>query len=329
MNRLSLDSRMQTGIVRRSGKLTRILLSRAWEYGLSVQTLPCKATLINAGFDTLGSLEAGRILVEICHGGLANASLDLTDLDGFILPQITVESLHPVFSTYGLQASYPLSVDEPGVRVSGPIRLCLGGDSPAKDALGIAVIESDCLPDDAFALHLAEESGIPPQMLTLIAAPIASVVGATQIAGRVNESVIFTMKESLNVDPHIVKHIVGRAPVCPVSGGAAPTENRRYPDDFIHYAGAALLTVDGFPDDGLDELAHRLSFESASIYGRLFWDVLQEAGGVFEKIPDLNDINKPAQVTINHLSSGRVSHAGKMDVKRLVDLIEGRDCDAL
>jgi len=328
MDKLSLDLRMQAGIAHRSGALMRILLDRAWEYGLSVQTLPCKATLIDAGFDALGSFEGGRILVEICHGGLANASLDLTDLDGFTLPQITVESLHPVFSTYGLQASYPLSADEPGIRVSGPIRLCLGGDSPANGALGIGVIESDCLPDDAFALHLAEESGIPPQMLTLIAAPIASVVGATQIAGRVNESVIFTMKESLNVDPHIVKHMVGRAPVCPVSGGASPTENRPYPDDFIHYAGAALLTVDDFRDDGLDELAHRLSFESASIYGRLFCDVLREAGGVFEKIPNLNDINKPAQITINHLSSGRVSRAGKVEAKRLVDLLEGRDSNA-
>jgi len=319
---------MQAGIARRSGTLMRILLDGAWEYGLSVQTLPCQATLIDAGFDALGSFDAGRILVEICHGGLASASFELIDLGGFILPRITVESLHPLLSAYRLQASYPLSADEPGIRVSGPIRLSLDGDLPTNDTLGIAIIEADSLPDDAVALDLAEKSGIPPRMLTLIAAPIASVVGATQIAGRVNESVIFTMEESLNVDPHIVKHIVGRAPVCPVSGGAAPTENRPYPDDFIHYAGAALLTVDDFPDDGLDELAQQLSFESASIYGRLFWDVLREAGGIFEKIPDLNDVNKPAQITINHLSSGRVSHAGKMDVKCLVDLIEGRDCDA-
>ena len=328
MNKPSLDSRMQAGIARRCGELVHILLDRVWEYGLFVHTLPCKATLIDAGFDVPGSFEAGRILIEICHGGLANASFDITDLGGFILPQITVESLNPLLSTYRLQASYPLSANEPGIRVSGPIRLCLDGDLPAKDGIGLAVIEADSLPADAVALDLAEKSGIPPRMLTLIAAPIVSVVGATQIAGRVNESVIFTMKESLNVDPYPVKHIIGRAPVCPVSGGGSPIENRLYPDDFIHYAGMAFLTVDDFPDDGLDELAYQLSFESASIYGRLFCDVLREAGGVFEKIPNLNDINKPAQITINHLSSGRVSRAGKMDVKRLVEFLEGGDCDA-
>jgi len=319
---------MQAYIARRSGELTRILIDHTWEYGLSVQILPCKATLIDAGFGVVGSFEAGRALIEICHGGLANASLDLVDLGGIILPRVSVESLHPLLSTYGLQASYPLSSDEAGIRVSGSIRLYLDGGSPAKDASGIAVIESDSLPGDAFALHLAERSGIAPQMLTLIAAPIASVVGATQIAGRVNESVIFTMKESLGIEPSIVKQIVGRAPICPVSGNAPLIEKRPYPDDFIHYAGEAYLSVDDFPDDDLGKLAQQLAFESTSIYGCLFCDLLHEAGGVFEKIPDLNDINKPAQITINHLSSGRVSHAGKMDVKRLVDLIEGRDCDA-
>ena len=328
MSSSSLDSRIKAHIARRSGELTRILIDHAWEYGLSVQDLPCKATLVNAGFGVSGSFEAGHLLIEICHGGLANASLDLVDLGGIILPRVSVESLHPLLSAYGLQASYPLSEDELGIRVSGPIRMYMEADLPAKDAIGIAVIESDCLPSDAVALHLAEKSGIPPQMLTLIAAPIASVVGATQIAGRVNESVIFTMKESLNVDPHIVKHIIGRAPVCPVSKDSSPTEKRPYPDDFIHYGGSALLTVDDFPDDNLDELAYQLAFESASIYGRLFYDVLREAGGIFEKIPNLNDINKPAQITINHLSSERVSHAGKVEAERLVDLLEGRDCDA-
>jgi len=318
---------MQAYIARRSGELTRILIDRAWEYGLSVQDLPCKATLVNAGFGVSGSFEAGRLLIEICHGGLARASLGLTDLGGFSLPQIVVESLHPLLSAYGLQASYPLSEDEPGIRVSGPIHLYMEADLPAKDAIGIVVIESDSLPGDAVALHLAEGSGIAPQMLTLIAAPIASVVGATQIAGRVNESVIFTMKESLGIEPSIVKQIVGRAPICPVSG-ASLTENRPYPDDFIHYAGEAYLSVDDFPDDDLGKLAQQLAFESTSIYGRLFCDLLHEAGGVFEKIPDLNDINKPAQITINHLSSGHVSRAGKVDVELLVDLLEGRNRDA-
>jgi methenyltetrahydromethanopterin cyclohydrolase len=207
MNRLNLDSRQQASMARRCNGLVSTLIERAWEYGLAVQTLPCGATLIDAGVDALGSFEAGRILIEICHGGLANASLGLTDLGGFLLPQVIVESFHPTISTYGLQASYPLSVDEPEIRLSGPIRLYLDKAVAMENPAAIAVIESDRLPGNEVALALAERSNLPPRSLTLIVVPGWSVVGAVQIAGRVNESVIFTLEESLKVNSQKVKHM--------------------------------------------------------------------------------------------------------------------------
>jgi methenyltetrahydromethanopterin cyclohydrolase len=279
--------------------------------------------LIDAGVDVLGSFEAGRILIEICHGGLANASLGLTDIGGTLLPQVTVESFRPTISTYGLQASYPLSTDEPGVRLSGPIRLYLDGAVVMENPAAIAVIESDHLLDDEFALALAERSNLSPQSLTLIVVPGWSVVGAVQIAGRVNESVIFTLEESLKVDSRKVKHMIGQAPVCPVSQIDSPEEKRPYPDDFIHYAGEVVLTLLASPEDDLERLAHLLSFASTSIYGSLFHDVLAVAGGIFEAIPDLIHINKPAQVTIEDLSTGRAAHAGVKDVALLTSLLGG------
>jgi methenyltetrahydromethanopterin cyclohydrolase len=297
------------------------LIERAWEYGLVVQTLPCGATLIDAGVDVLGSFEAGRILIEICHGGLANTSLGLTDIGGFLLPQVTVESFHPTISTYGLQASYPLSADEPEVRLSGPIRLYLDGEVAMENPAAIAVIESDHLLDDEVALALAARSNLPPQSLTLIVVPGCSVVGAVQIAGRVNESVIFTLEESLKVDSRKVVQMIGQAPVCPVSRIGSPEEKRPYPDDFIHYAGEVVFTLLASPEDDLERLAHLLSFASTSIYGSLFHDVLAAADGIFEAIPDLIHINKPAQVTIEDLSTGRAAHAGAKDVALLTALL--------
>jgi methenyltetrahydromethanopterin cyclohydrolase len=147
------------------------------------------------------------------------------------------------------------------------------------------------------------------------------VAGATQIAGRVNESVIFTLEESLKVDSHKVKHMIGQAPVCPVSQADRSAKRRPYPDDFIHYAGEVLLTLLASPEDDLDRLAHQLTFESTSIYGALFHDLLAAADGTFEKIPDLIHINKPARVTIQDLSTERVAHAGRPDIVRLVDLL--------
>jgi len=323
MNRLNLDSRQQSSIARRCNGLVSTLIERAWEYGLAVQTLPCGATLIDAGVDVLGSFEAGRILIEICHGGLANASLGLIDLGGFFLPQVTVESFHPTISTYGLQASYPLSADEPGIRVSGPVRLYLDGEVTMENPAAIAVIESDRLLGDEVALALAERSNLPPRSLTLIVVPGWSLVGAVQIAGRVNESVIFTLEESLEIDSRKVVQMIGQAPVCPVSRIDSPKEKRLYPDDFIHYAGEVLLTLLASPEDDLERLAHLLAFASTSIYGNLFHDVLAAADGIFGAIPDLIHINKPAQVTIADLSTGRTAYAGVRDIALLTALLGG------
>jgi methenyltetrahydromethanopterin cyclohydrolase len=187
----------------------------------------------------------------------------------------------------------------------------------------IAVIESDHLLDDEAALALAARSNLPPKYLTLIVVPGWSLVGAVQIAGRVNESVIFTLEESLKVDSRKVVQMIGQAPVCPVSRVDSPEEKRPYPDDFIHYAGEVVLTLRASPEDDLENLAHLLSFASTSIYGSLFHDVLAAANGVFEAIPDLIHINKPAQVTIEGLSTGRTAHAGAKDVVLLTALLGG------
>ena len=318
---LELDPKILAAVADRSVGLVSALCDRAGEYGLDARTMPCGATLIDAGVDAPGSFAAGLRLIELCHGGLASAALGLVELNGFVLPQVTVESLHPAFSTYRLQASYPVNVETPEIRVCGPIRLWLdqtvADESPIP---GTAVIESDRLPDDTTALTIAEHSGLPPRSLVLIVAPATSLVGATQIAGRVNECVIFTLAESIHFDLNKIRHIVGQAPICPVGRSA---QEQPYPDDFIHYAGKAMLALTAAPEDDLESLVHQLTFASTPIYGTFFYELLAQAGGVFENIPELIDINKPAQVTINDLATGRTVHAGSPDIARLVAILGG------
>jgi methenyltetrahydromethanopterin cyclohydrolase len=103
----------------------------------------------------------------------------------------------------------------------------------------------------------------------------------------------------------------------------SPEEKRPYPDDFIHYAGEVVLTLLASPEDDLERLAYLLSFASTLIYGSLFHDILAAADGIFEAIPDLIHINKPAQVTIEDLSTGRTAHTGVKDVALLTALLGG------
>jgi methenyltetrahydromethanopterin cyclohydrolase len=300
------------------------LISRSWDYRVSVDELPCGARLIDAGVKAGGSREAGRIITEICHGGLCEASLGIVELGEHILPQITVDSFHPTISAYNIQSGFIIE----GQIVSGPIRLLLG-NAPAADTVlpcfhsgeaGISVIQSDDLPSNEWALSLAEESSIAPQELCLIVMPLQSIAGVTQIAGRINENVIFTLERSIGYDSSKVKHIIGSAPIAPVAAGQG--SNRiPLPDDFLHYAGSVFITIAAEPGEDLQILAEKLCFSSTSIYGRFFHDLLQEAKGNFEDIPDLLNINKVARVAINELTSGRIYRAGKIDLEVISELL--------
>ena len=61
----------------------------------------------------------------------------------------------------------------------------------------------------------------------------------------------------------------------------------------------------------LGELASQLAFRSTPIYGKLFTELLSAAGGVFEAIPGLIDLNKVAQITVIDQGSGRSFSAGE------------------
>jgi methenyltetrahydromethanopterin cyclohydrolase len=293
--------------------------------GLEVTRLENGAAVIDCGVNVPGSWEAGRRITEISQGGMASARLGVTEVAGVVLPELTVESWSPVLSAFGLQVSVPLSEIDPAVRVSGPI-LARFADGPLGmpreklngPAWGVSVVESDRLPASKIAGNLASRSGLPESDLTLIVVPGGSVAGVTQIAGRINESVVFTMEESLGIDCSCVAHLFGAGPIAPAADVGVPSAVA--PDDLIHYAGRVVLTIDS--DCGMDpaDLAARLTFRSTPIYGSRFADLLADAGGVFEAIPGLIDLNKVAQVTVIDRRTGAAFSAGDRDESILSEL---------
>ena len=56
-------------------KIVDHLLTNASELRLGVSKDQTGATLIDAGINCLGGLEAGRLISEVCLGGLGNVSL--------------------------------------------------------------------------------------------------------------------------------------------------------------------------------------------------------------------------------------------------------------
>ena len=66
------------------------------------------------------------------------------------------------------------------------------------------------------------------------------------------------------------------------------------------------------------KLADELAFRSLSIFGTLFIDLLDQAGGNFFKIPNLLHINKLALAEVYDPESGRTCRAGELRPDLLV-----------
>src|SRR3990170_7040472 len=74
------------------------------KYGVAVKETSQGVIVIDAGIATEGSLEAGRLVTEICLGGYGEATITTTKYDNELtLPSISVQTNYPAISTLGSQ----------------------------------------------------------------------------------------------------------------------------------------------------------------------------------------------------------------------------------
>ena len=315
-----MTSAEQAWAAARVTELVASLLRDAPVLDITSHRGPSGAAIVDCGVDVRGSWEAGRRIAVVSHAGMMNATLGVSDVARLSLPEFVGDSWRPYLSTYGLQVSFALSEVDPAIRISGPVRAAIddglrttssaveGAASRDTNPWGVAVVESDRLPDEAVVAAIGRRAGLRPDELTLLVVPSRSLAGVTQIAGRLNECVLFTLDQSLGLDPKSVLGILGAVPIAPCGAGAFATQ-----DDMIHYAGRVTMVVDAPSSWNLQAVADGLVFRSSPAYGRLFSELLAEAGGVFEAIPGLNDLNKVAQIAVVDRRTAKMATAGAVD----------------
>jgi methenyltetrahydromethanopterin cyclohydrolase len=318
-----MNEALRAWVARRTADLVAELRADAPALGIEEARGPGGATVLDCGAAAPGSWEAGRRVAVLAHGGLMDARLGVTELCGIVLPEFVGDSWSPADSAYGLQVSLPLSEVDPAIRISGPIREQLAATESrprwagtGTNPWGVAVVEAAGLPGLDAVLAIADRAELPAAELTLVVVPSASPAGLAQIAGRLNESVLFTWCESLGLPARHVLGIVGSAPIAPVAPAGEVLVTQ---DDMIHYAGRATVLVDAPPACDLDRVAAELTFGSTAAHGRLFSALLAEAGGVFEAIPGIADLNKIARITLVDRSTGRIAIAGTVDERILAE----------
>jgi methenyltetrahydromethanopterin cyclohydrolase len=238
---------------------------------------------------------------------MAEVSVAPGEVAGGSCPLIQVSTDHPVAACMASQyAGWQIKLDDFFAMGSGPMRAAHGKEDlydhiPGREQPPVAVgtLETGQLPDDAVFGHIAEAVGLPPNKVTLLAAPATSLAGAIQVVARSVETALHKLHQ-LQFDLTKVVSGFGTAPLPPIAKDELTAIGRT--NDAILYGGRVVLWVDE-DDDELAKLGPRVPSCAQPDYGAPFVEIFESKGGNFYELDPL--LFSPAEVYFVNLRSGR------------------------
>jgi methenyltetrahydromethanopterin cyclohydrolase len=289
------------------------MIERRDELRIKVSKMRNGCTLIDAGLDAVGGINAGLEVTKICLGGLADVSLVEERLDDLSLPAIYVATDVPAVSVlccqYPLFGQSSLQVDGYAPILSGPVKSLLRLPSEIFSKVGykeesdvaVAVIQSETLPSIRYVDLLASKAGVASKDVYLIFVPTNSMAGA--VAARTIETSTWRLCVILGYDFSKVKFMTGTGIISPIYPGIWQQPGVT-PDDMIHCAGRVTFGVKSTEKDDLQKLADSMVVDATTSKGKPFFQMLKEADFDFNKIEPA--AWAVAEVCIYDLSSGRI-----------------------
>ncbi|MFO1220431.1 MAG: methenyltetrahydromethanopterin cyclohydrolase [Burkholderiaceae bacterium] len=301
------------------------LTTDAQRLRLAVARDPRGVTLVDAGIDVAGSIEAGQIVAEVCMGGLGEVRLSAGARDGW--PSwLQVRSGQPVLACMASQYagwSLAASKEETGGKKffalgSGPARALackeeLFAELRYRDSsdTGVLVLEVDRMPPPVVLDKVLRDCALAPPGLTVVVTPTSSLAGTTQVVARVLEVALHRAHE-LKYPLHDIVEGSACAPLPPPHADTVEAMGRT--NDAILYGGQVHLAVQG-PADAARELAQRLPSINSRDHGRPFAELFKAANFDFYQLDGA--LFAPAEVWVSHLASGQTWHAGRSELSLL------------
>ena len=286
------------------------------ELAIEVHELDNGAVVLDVGVEAVGGIEAGLLLAEIQTGGLATVQTGVHDVAGAPLSHVETTTDHPAVALLCAQkAGWELSVDGFEGLGSGPARALVAEEEEFQRVgyretaeFAVLAVESDELPGEAAAEHVAEMAGVPTSSVFLPTFSTASVTGSVALAARAAELAVFRLSE-LGYDPVDVLSVAGSAPVAPVAADDEAAMART--NDALAYGGRVHLAIEG-AFDRFDEVPS----VAADRYGTPFADIFAEHDWDFYEVPV--EVFAPAHVTVD-VVGGDVEVVGGTDEALLAE----------
>jgi methenyltetrahydromethanopterin cyclohydrolase len=302
-------------------RLLERLLENPDFYGVRVEKTDSGTKVVDAGIKARGGFQAGRLVTEICMGGLGKAEITYRKYGDVELPSILVYTDHPAIATLGSQyAGWQMNEEGYFAIGSGPARalalkpkgICEEIEYKDECDRAILVLETDKYPPARLIERLVKDCKICSENMAIILTPTTSLAGATQVSGRIVETGIHKLRR-LGLDPKMILHAWGCAPIPPIHPKFAKAMART--NDAILYGGTAYYVVEHDNEEKLKEIVRKAPSKASEAYGKPFIEIFKAANYDFYKIDP--DLFAPATVIINNVKSGNVFRNGEIDAKIL------------
>ena len=296
-------------------KLVDKLIDNSKELNVLIKKGPLNCTIIDAGIETKGSQEAGKLIAEICMGGLGKISLEKTTTFPNWPLETKVETKHPVISCLASQyAGWNLSHGKFYALASGPGRAIarredLFKDLQYKDRFKFVylIMEVDKEPPNEIIEKISKDCKTKTKNIILILTPTQSISGVIQVVSRVSEVGLHKL-HTLKFPLDNVKEVCGSAPIPPVSNDFITSMGRT--NDAILYGGNVELKVNG-TDKQISNLAKNLPSTSSKDYGKPFAEIFNNYKGDFYAIDP--NLFSPGKVTVTSLETNKTFVEGNLN----------------
>jgi methenyltetrahydromethanopterin cyclohydrolase len=309
-------------------KLVEKIIENKEFYKAEIHKFDNGATVLDM---TNASWNGGKLVGEICMGGLGTVDFTSYNLDGHYMPSVNVYTSEPIISCMasqlaGWNVKLKKEVEKEGVIKKKTIFQSLGsGPARAKSKAeklfdeinysddsdcAVIVFETAKLPNEEVMAIVAEKCGVDTSKTYAVCAPTACLTGSIQVAARIVETGIHKLHE-IHFPLDVLKDGFGTATIAPIAKDDLGAMGRT--NDSISAAGMTYYTIDVEKDkqDEIFDLLKKAPANTSSSYGRPFLETFKAANYDFYAIDP--GLFAPAIYTITNIQTGKSITVGEIN----------------
>ncbi len=280
---------------------------------------------------TNASWNGGKMVGEICMGGLGTVEFSSYDLDDHFIPSLNVYTSEPIISCMasqlaGWSVKLKKEVEKNGELKKKVVFQSLGsGPARAKSKVekffeeiyytdesdcAVIVFETPKLPNEEVMDIVAEKCRVKANNTYAVCAPTACLTGSIQVAARIVETGIHKLYE-IKFPIEVIKDGFGTTTIAPIAKDDLGAMGRT--NDSISAAGMTYynISVDKEKEGELFELLKKAPANTSSSYGKPFIETFKAANYNFYDIDP--GLFAPATYTVTNIRTGKSVKVGKVN----------------